>query len=151
MAASNCAKNNLSLLSIPSALEWQCLAKANSGKQINFLKSKKAGFFNVALRATGASFWTSGSNEGEFCNSLNVYSWCSLNKTLLQPEFLASGGGASYWKNTTAANSEADRCLIYKLNETVSENTGFEHAPYSANNFYICEVFFTTQGKIFNV
>lgn len=91
----------------------------------------------IALRATGASFWTSGSNEGEFCNTLNVYSWCSFNRTLLQPEFF----GETYWKNKTAANSEMDRCLIYKLNETALEKTGLEHASCAANNFYICEVF----------
>jgi hypothetical protein len=142
MAASNCARKNLSLISINSTQEWQCLLNANSGNETIFIiagkKILKCG--NAALRATGASFWTSGSNEGEYCNTLNVYSWCSLNGTLMKPEFLALGGGASYWKNTAATNPADERCLIYSLNSTSSETTGLEHASCNASNYYICEV-----------
>jgi hypothetical protein len=97
-------------------------------------------FSNLDLAKIGSSFWSSGSNEGDLCNTLKVYSWCSLESTLIAPEFVSPGGNNLFWRNSTAGDAEMDRCLVYKLNSSSSEIAGFEHSPCSAQNFYICEV-----------
>jgi len=91
----------------------------------------------LAISATGVDFWTSGSNEGDFCNTLNVYSWCSSNE-ILAPQLLTQ----PYWRNLTAKDPELDRCLAFKFNKTDLEITGFEHEPCNSTNFYICEVLY---------
>jgi hypothetical protein len=91
------------------------------------------------LKKIGLEFWTSGSNEGEFCNAQNVYTWCSIeNGTLFQQHQLP---GSDMWRNSKAKDFELDRCVVYKLNESTADKPGLEHSACSAKKFYICEVF----------
>jgi len=96
--------------------------------------------FCIEIKTIGMTFWTSGSNEGDFCNTLNVYSWCSLENTLLLPDYFTEAGSKVVWKNMTAKKPDVDRCLVLGLNKTDKEITGLEHETCNATNFYICEV-----------
>jgi hypothetical protein len=86
-------------------------------------------------------FWTSGSNEGEYCNLQNVFNWCSQtegNSTVFVPEFLAKVGN-KYFRNMLANDSAIDRCLAFKLNATKNETSGFELEECNKTMKYICE------------
>jgi hypothetical protein len=101
------------------------------------------------LKSVGLEFWTSGSNEGDFCDTLNVNSWCSLNETLLLPEFFEANGNMSLYRNVTSGNKTLERCLALNLNGTNSERFVMEHSMCNKTNFYICEVFLNlTMSKL---
>jgi hypothetical protein len=81
----------------------------------------------------GDIFWTSGSNEGESCNKLDVHTWCaSENKSAIT---LAS----NYWVNRTVSSDE-NRCHSFRYNKTASEVAGLELTPCNQTHFYVCEV-----------
>jgi hypothetical protein len=130
----------MTLLSIESNAEWQCIHGQSQSTCSKLTKKGKKPFtFYKALKPLGNEFWTSGSNEGESCNKQNIYNWCSLNDTFLQSELTVQTGN-QYFRNVAAANSETDRCLLFKLNGSTSDIVGLEHANCGNAKNYICEV-----------
>jgi hypothetical protein len=63
-----------------------------------------------------------------------------LENTLIAPDFLSSEDSDLFWRNATVGDAEIDRCLVYKLNSSSNNVTGFEHSQCNATNHYICEV-----------
>ncbi|XP_059479104.1 uncharacterized protein LOC132198857 [Neocloeon triangulifer] len=126
-AAAHCKAKQLSLLSIDTALEFQCL--------LDLFKT-----YIVNANPNFNNFWTSGANEGELCEDFKVYSWCSLNNTLLSSEFSPTRSpNSSFWSIATATNKTADRCLLFKFNRSTTESKGLQHLPCQRNVPYICE------------
>jgi hypothetical protein len=76
----------------------------------------------------------SGANEGEFCDTEGVYSWCSSGKHVFKTEIQLHFVD----KNTTL--KPADRCLALK---SVDSALGLYHAPCNTSidkKSAICEV-----------
>jgi len=143
VAVANCLNKGMALLSVASEKEWTTISNIYTGTlHTTFIKlhNQHLKTKTIDIKSIGLTFWTSGSNEGEFCNTLNVYGWCSaLNKSLLLPEFLAANK-TKFWSNATAANPETDRCLAFNFNKTKDDKVGFIHQQCNATNNYICEV-----------
>ncbi|XP_059489967.1 uncharacterized protein LOC132205108 [Neocloeon triangulifer] len=125
-AATYCKAKNLSLLSIDSPLEFRCL--------LNLFK------YLVKAYPSFSYYWTSGANEGDRCDDFKVYSWCSLNDTLLSAEFSPTmSPNNSLWSIAMPSNKTADRCLLFKFNRTTTESKGLQHLSCQRTFPYICE------------
>jgi len=82
---------------------------------------------------TLTSIWTSGSNEGEFCDIEDKYSWCSINSLINQSDV----NNTKYWSKMATANSTADRCLELITNDT---QIGLHNAYCNDKKPFMCEV-----------
>jgi len=80
------------------------------------------------------SVWTSGSNEGNFCDVERTYSWCSIG-ALISPTDVNK---TDNWVDVLDASKAASlRCLSLTVNGT---KTGLAHANCEEKRPFVCEV-----------
>jgi len=84
------------------------------------------------IKTIGSAFWTSGADEGEFCDTLDVHNWCASDQKQ------AINLTTDLWANRTV--SAANRCHTFRFNTTAKESTGLQLSACNQTNFYICEV-----------
>ncbi|CAB3370452.1 Hypothetical predicted protein [Cloeon dipterum] len=108
-AALRCKSMNMTLLTVASLEEMDCLAAVKVG-----------------------TFWTSGSNEDPKCDLEKKYAWCStgfnVSNTLTSSK--------NYWLPTTAAPSALERCLAVV---TSAQNKGMVHRKCDDTLNYVCQ------------
>lgn len=132
-AAVNCKAKKLALLSIDSVAEWQCLYEIYSSKENKVALWKNTKKLKIlGIKSVGNVFWTSGSNEGEFCDKLDVHTSCSSEN------MSAITLAANLWANRTS--SDENRWHSFRYNTTASETTGILLTACNKTNFYVCEV-----------
>jgi len=68
----------------------------------------------LAKYKTAFDFWTSGANEGEFCDTESIFSWCSIEKRVRKEEIKIN------WSLTTNQPTAAQRCLDLKVGKDAS-------------------------------
>jgi len=76
-------------------------------------------------------FWTSGANEGEYCDSEKVYSWCSNGKRFRKQDISLN------WVDGTKEPSPAERCLALK---TKDADFSLDFAECGSKRSLLCEV-----------
>jgi hypothetical protein len=78
-------------------------------------------------------FWTSGANEGDFCNTEGVYGWCSNGKRVIKTNIQLT------FLDLKKVIKPLDRCLAL---QSVNSALGLYHTPCSNTNekTAICEV-----------
>jgi len=132
-AALSCGKINMSLLAAENTATLKSMVSKIAG---NFVTSsfRKHGLKLSSFTGNfGKSydFWTSGANEGEFCDSEKVYSWCSNGKRVRRQEISMN------WVDGTKEPSPAERCLALK---TKDADFGLDFVECGSKRSLLCEV-----------
>jgi len=94
-------------------------------------------FYAVKFSKT-LEFWTSGANEGEYCDTEKVYSWCSMEKRVRRQEISAN------WMDATKEPTASERCLSLQLKDA-KYGLGFSNC--GSKHSIICEVGQFIPGK----
>jgi hypothetical protein len=78
------------------------------------------------------NFWTIGANEGQFCDTAMVYSWCNVGKLVSKQEISIK------WVNTTKAPAINETCLSLQLKDA---EFALQHSKCGADKLsFVCEV-----------
>ncbi|XP_065346528.1 uncharacterized protein LOC135943792 [Cloeon dipterum] len=109
-AASRCTAMNMTLLTVTSLEELDCLASLKDG-----------------------TFWTSGSNEDANCDLEKKYAWCSTGYNIST----ALVSSPSFWLPTNAPPSALERCLAVVFSTTPQK--GMVHKNCVDQLPYICQ------------
>jgi hypothetical protein len=97
-------------------------------------KSSEVSVFTyfAATFAKDYNFWTSGANEGEYCDTSKVYSWCSAGTRLFKRADVAVD-----WVNATKEPGANERCLVLRAK---AAKYGLDFSQCSIKNSVLCEV-----------
>jgi hypothetical protein len=78
-------------------------------------------------------FWTSGANEGEYCDTVKVYSWCSTGTRFQRMDVAVD------WVNKTKEPAANERCLVLRAK---AKKYGLDFSPCDVQSSVLCEVSF---------
>ncbi|XP_059474381.1 uncharacterized protein LOC132196029 [Neocloeon triangulifer] len=96
-AVISCLQKNMAVISVPTINDMEIyvkLWKTNKGSTVNY--------------------WTSGANDGSFCDVENVYTWCAPNVTVAPDDVTM----LKYWSIAKTFNAITDRCIAIQFNAT---------------------------------
>jgi len=129
-AVESCAKLNMSLITAENATNVKSMVSKISGK-IEFFNQKNLNKnISSALGAT-FDFWTSGANEGEFCDVEMVYSWCTSGVRVRRQDIAAK------WVNLSKQPAPTERCLTF---HTKDSDFGLDFSTCASKYSLVCEV-----------
>jgi len=96
---------------------------------------KGFGYISKINICTDVSVWTSGSNEGEYCDVVDrKYSWCSTG-ALVSPTDVNK---TENWVDVfDAAKAPSLRCLLLTV---IAAKAGLSHAGCEEKRPFLCEV-----------
>jgi len=133
-AALSCAKLNMSLLAAENSTTLKSMVSKIAGNFLNLFLTKKVSkksHFFPAYYGKSFDFWTSGANEGEYCDTEKVYSWCSNGKRVRRQEISVN------WVDAAKEPTSAERCLSLK---TKDADFGLAFAECVSKRSLLCEV-----------
>jgi hypothetical protein len=137
-AAAFCLKLESTLISVDTPIKWELmlqLAKGNFSR-LKFLFNSHIVKFPVVK---SSKVWTSGSNEADDCDAKRNFTWCSLNNSLSNTDFLSSS--MSHWHKQEENYSSADWCIAFQFNKTAEDGKpGFTLQTCDTKSPFICEV-----------
>jgi len=127
-----CSSMKMSLISIDSVAKLLCLFKLIPAGVNLFI------YYNIyKLKLTNpdfklSTFITSAVNDDDRCDQEGVYSWCSLNKTLLLPALMKSF--------TKPSVKYQDRCLAFNASSSTDNSSALARTSCTENSLpFICE------------
>jgi hypothetical protein len=128
-----CLSRNMTLVSLENLEKFNALSSL-APKQCENLFILKEEINKIKFPVLQSTFWLSGSNEGENCDIVQKYSWCSAGVTF--PAELES-----YWlsKVTTTVTNTTERCIAYKKNTSPTDTVGFLQKNCVDKYPFMCE------------
>jgi hypothetical protein len=92
--------------------------------------------FTDNITSLGLHFWTSGSNEGENCDTQNVFEWCSIATNIEAAQI----SNDSFWVSQNAPISPKERCLLLQYSEKIGSSVGVKLTDCEKQYPALCEV-----------
>jgi len=108
-AVQSCNRLNMSLIAPEFSTIVEPLMSVIFGKIFKNPLNHPVKKFFPAKYKKALEFWTSGTNEGEFCDVENIFAWCATEKRVAKTEM------ALRWETTAKAPTSLERFISLKL------------------------------------
>jgi len=125
----------MSLLAAENATNLKSMVSKISGIIHTAVKCFQTNNFEMEIATAtyrkSFDFWTSGANEGEYCDTEKVYSWCSNGKRVRKQDISVN------WVDGTKEPTSAERCLTLK---TKDADSSLAFTECGSKRSLLCEV-----------